>query len=160
VQEVGLKESGLDRVRGPDYENSEWRIRPLDLRRWAAGHRRGAVSVHSTLKQHPKFSMPTCHRRLLQYGTSGTACQIPQGGLSAHLGVPLHHRSRRAPEDAQASASESMQDVSALASLDLAGVDSLRSICSSIALTDLLADFRVRRPASVSSAWRMRWCCG
>jgi hypothetical protein len=95
-----------------------------------------------------------------QSGTSGTACLIPQGRLSALLAVPLYHRSRRAPEDAEASASESMQDESALASLDLAGSESLRSICSSTALTELLADFRVRRPASVSSAWRTRWCCG
>ncbi len=93
-------------------------------------------------------------------GAHGTACLIPQGRLSALLAVPLYHRSRRAPEDAEASASESMQDESALASLDLAGLESLRSICSSTALTELLADFRVRRPASVSSAWRTRWCCG
>jgi hypothetical protein len=92
--------------------------------------------------------------------TSGTACLIPPGRLSALLAVPLYHRSRRAPEDAEASASESMQDESALASLDRAGLESLRSICSSTALTELLADFRVRRPASVSSAWRTRWCCG
>ena len=32
-QEVGLKESGCDRVGGPDYAKPEWRIRPVDLRR-------------------------------------------------------------------------------------------------------------------------------
>jgi hypothetical protein len=72
----------------------------------------------------------------------------------------VHHRSRRASEDVEVTASDSMQDESALASLDLAGLESLRSICSSIALTELAADFRMRRPTSVSSAWRIRWCCG
>src|ERR1700728_800812 len=87
-------------------------------------------------------------------------CPIPPGRLCTLLAVPLNHRSRRAPADAGPSASESMQDESALASLDLAGLESSRSICSSTALTELAADFRVRRPASVSSAWRTRWCCG
>ena len=32
-QEVGLKESGFDRVGGPSYLNPDWRIRPLDLGR-------------------------------------------------------------------------------------------------------------------------------
>jgi hypothetical protein len=79
---------------------------------------------------------------------------------SCRLVANPNHRSRRATEDVGDSVSESMQDESALASLDLAGLESLRSICSSTALTELLADFRVRRPASVSSAWSTRWCCG
>ena len=87
-------------------------------------------------------------------GTFGTACLTPLGRLCALLAVPLYHWSRRATEDAGVSVSESMQDESALASLDLAGLESLRSICSSTALTALAADFRVRRPASVSAAWR------
>src|ERR1700678_3919789 len=91
--------------------------------------------------------------------SSGTACLLPQGRLSALLAVPTH-RGRRAPEGVGVSVSESMQDESALASLDLAGLESLRSICSSTALTELLADFRVRRPTAVSSAWRTRWCFG
>ncbi len=32
-QELGMKESGFDRVGGPDYAKPEWRIRPVDLRR-------------------------------------------------------------------------------------------------------------------------------
>ena len=32
-QEVGMKDSGFDRVGGPDNAKPEWRIRPLDLRR-------------------------------------------------------------------------------------------------------------------------------
>ncbi len=32
-QEVGMKEPGFDRVGGPDYASSEWRIRPMDLGR-------------------------------------------------------------------------------------------------------------------------------
>ena len=75
-------------------------------------------------------------------------------------GSSKYHRGRGAPEGVGVSVSESMQDESALPSLDLAGLESLRSICSSTALTELFADFRVRRPASVSSAWRTRWCCG
>ena len=89
-----------------------------------------------------------------------TACLMPQGRLSALLAVPAYHRGRRALGDAEASVSESMQDESALASLDLAGLERSRSICSSTALTESFADFSVRRPASVSSAWRTRWCCG
>jgi hypothetical protein len=119
------------------------RSTPLDSVPSVGQQQRHMLAVASVSKRHFWDRLPD---------TTGTSIRTSDG--------PSYHRSRRAPEDAQASASESMQDESALASFDLAGLESVRSICSSTASTAVAADVRVRRPAPVSAAWRTRWCCG
>src|SRR5580704_13737428 len=64
----------------------------------------------------PKLTQPSARGSCCaSTGTSGTACLVRQGRLCALLALPSYHRSRRATEDAEVSASESMQDESPLA---------------------------------------------